>query len=75
MSPLVSPRTVRGLRLTTAIVIAAAILVAPATTSAPSAQAVGQVYFPVSGAGSTWSANALQQWIRNVFDNYKWKVT
>jgi len=33
------------------------------------------VYQPIAGAGSTWSANALQQWIRNVFDNYRWKVT
>jgi phosphate ABC transporter phosphate-binding protein len=40
-----------------------------------SAQAIGDTYYPVSGAGSTWSANALQQWIRNVFDNYRWKVT
>ncbi|WP_309619926.1 phosphate ABC transporter substrate-binding protein PstS [Salinibacterium sp.] len=36
---------------------------------------MGDTYYPVAGAGSTWSANALQQWIRNVFDNYRWKVT
>jgi phosphate ABC transporter phosphate-binding protein len=39
------------------------------------AHQVGTTYYPVAGAGSTWSANALQQWIRNVFDNYKWKIT
>ena len=75
MSPLDSLRVARGLRLTTAVVVAAAILIVPSMSSGPSAQAVGQTYYPVSGAGSTWSANALQQWIRNVFDNYRWKVT
>ena len=75
MSPLSSLRIARGLRLTTAVVVAAAILIVPSMSSGPSAQAVGQTYYPVSGAGSTWSANALQQWIRNVFDNYKWKIT
>jgi phosphate ABC transporter phosphate-binding protein len=55
------------------VAIAFAFLAMP-VVPAP-AQAVGQTYYPVSGAGSTWSANALQQWIRNVFDNYRWKVT
>lgn len=41
----------------------------------PSAVAVGAIHQPISGAGSTWSANALQQWIRNVYDNYKWQIT
>ncbi len=58
---------------------AAAAIVSLALASgfvAPSsASAVGDTYYPVAGAGSTWSANALQQWIRNVFDNYRWKVT
>ena len=39
------------------------------------AQAVGSLHAPIVGSGSTWSANALQQWIRNVFANYQWKVT
>lgn len=61
-----------------AIVIVASVAVAPSVANAPAAQAaqeVGTEYYPVAGAGSTWSANALQQWIRNVFDNYRWKVT
>ncbi|MFJ3407155.1 phosphate ABC transporter substrate-binding protein PstS [Promicromonospora sp. NPDC090134] len=37
--------------------------------------AVGKVHAPINGAGSTWSANALQQWIRNVWSNYQWKIT
>jgi phosphate transport system substrate-binding protein len=41
----------------------------------PAAVAVGAIHQPISGAGSTWSANALQQWIRNVYDNYKWQIT
>ncbi|MBC7763398.1 MAG: phosphate ABC transporter substrate-binding protein PstS [Candidatus Saccharibacteria bacterium] len=61
--------------MTTAVAIAVALLAVPVVSAPTPAQAVGQTYFPVSGAGSTWSANAIQQWVRNVFDNYKWKVT
>ncbi|MFC6357157.1 phosphate ABC transporter substrate-binding protein PstS [Luethyella okanaganae] len=39
------------------------------------AQAVGTVHAPLVGSGSTWSANALQAWIRNVWANYQWKIT
>lgn len=39
------------------------------------AQAVGSIHANIVGSGSTWSANALQQWIRNVFNNYQWKIT
>lgn len=46
----------------------------PALLTAPAATAVGTTYYPVSGSGSTWSANALQQWIRNVSANYQWTV-
>ena len=35
---------------------------------------VGTNYATISGIGSTWSANALQQWARNVLSNYHWKV-
>lgn len=35
---------------------------------APSAGAAG--YVPISGSGSTWSSNALDQWRRNVNNNY-----
>jgi phosphate ABC transporter phosphate-binding protein len=35
---------------------------------------VGASYATISGIGSTWSANAIQQWARNVLSNYQWKV-
>jgi phosphate ABC transporter phosphate-binding protein len=38
------------------------------------AAAVGRVHAPITGSGSTWSANALQQWIKNVWANYQWKL-
>jgi phosphate ABC transporter phosphate-binding protein len=38
------------------------------------ALAVGSVHAPLTGSGSTWSANALQQWITNVWVNYQWKL-
>lgn len=65
----------RRLRTGAVIALVAALTVIPTLSSAQPAQAVGDTYYPVAGAGSTWSANALQQWIRNVFDNYRWKVT
>ncbi|GAB3617122.1 hypothetical protein GCM10027416_16790 [Okibacterium endophyticum] len=44
--------------------------------NAPAAQAEpGTVHAPVSGAGSTWSSNAIDQWVSNVWNNYKWRVT
>jgi phosphate ABC transporter phosphate-binding protein len=46
-----------------------------AATAEASPSDVGTQYYPISGVGSTWSANALQQWSRNVWSNYKWKVT
>lgn len=55
-----------------AMAIVAVLISAPA--AAPKAEAVGVAHYPISGVGSSWSANALQQWIRNVWDNYKWKV-
>jgi len=42
---------------------------------APQALAAGAVHAPLVGSGSTWSANALQAWIRNVWANYQWKIT
>lgn len=47
---------------------------APPAQAAVPAQA-GSVFAPIVGSGSTWSANALQQWLRNVFNNYQWKIT
>lgn len=66
----------RGLRASIAVILVATIAMVPSVSqAAPTAPSVGTEYYPVAGAGSTWSANALQQWIRNVFDNYRWKVT
>jgi len=45
------------------IALAGAIVALPVVV-APPAQAAS--YVPVSGAGSTWSANAMDQWRRNV---------
>lgn len=63
------------LRLAAAAVLILALALAPAIGTANQARAVGTTYQPIEGAGSTWSANALQQWIRNVFDNYRWKIS
>lgn len=56
----------RRLALPLAAVLAAAGLglIAPTTASAQQ-----QGYVPISGAGSTWSQNALDQWRRNVNKN------
>ncbi len=43
-------------------------------TAVTPAQASG-IHAPIVGSGSTWSANALQAWIRNVWANYQWKIT
>ena len=49
-------------RLVAAVLVSVLALLAagPATTAS------AQTYVPISGAGSTWSQNALEQWIRNV---------
>lgn len=72
-----SGRGPRFARASTALALALVVIFIPAVggAGAPRADAVGTTYYPVSGAGSTWSANAIQQWVRNVFDNYRWKVT
>lgn len=51
--------------------IAALIVVGLTGTIAAPAEAT--VYVPVSGAGSTWSQNAMDQWIRNV-NQYGMKI-
>lgn len=38
------------------------------------AQAVGTYHQPIEGNGSTWSQNALEAWIRNVWAGYSWKI-
>ena len=35
-----------------------------------SSPAAAETYFPITGSGSTWSQNALDQWRRNVYSNY-----
>lgn len=62
------------LRAGVVLILVSTFAAGPTLPVGPAA-AVGDTYYPVAGAGSTWSANALQQWIRNVFDNYRWKVT
>jgi phosphate transport system substrate-binding protein len=54
--------------------MAAALVLGIAGAPLPASAAVGTEYYPVSGGGSTWSANALDQWIRNVWNNYRWKI-
>jgi phosphate transport system substrate-binding protein len=39
-----------------------------ATLAAAPAEAA--TYYPITGSGSTWSQNALDQWRRNVYSNY-----
>jgi len=68
----------RVVRATFAFALVATVAIAPAVGQTSTAKAegpVGVVYQPIEGAGSTWSANALQQWIRNVFDNFRWKIS
>jgi phosphate ABC transporter phosphate-binding protein len=44
--------------------LAAAALVTPMFQAAPAASAAS--YVPIAGAGSTWSANAIDDWVTNV---------
>ena len=56
---MISTRFIRRLTRTLAIAIAALVLL-------PAAPALAADYVPVSGAGSSWSSNAIDQWRRNV---------
>lgn len=58
-------RTIRGL-LATALVAALAAGAVPASVGSASAAS----YIPITGTGSTWSQNALDQWRKNVAANY-----
>lgn len=49
--------------------LAALLLTSVAVTLVPQS-ASAETYFPITGSGSTWSQNALDQWRRNVFSNY-----
>jgi phosphate ABC transporter phosphate-binding protein len=68
----VRPVTVRHVAASVGIVLV--LLGAIQASTTPPAQAAA-AHAPISGAGSTWSANALDQWIRNVFSNYQWKIS
>ncbi|MDR2373775.1 MAG: phosphate ABC transporter substrate-binding protein PstS [Bifidobacteriaceae bacterium] len=62
-------------RLAAALGAAVLALVALGAPAAGPAGAVGAVHAPIIGSGSTWSANAIQQWIKNVWSNYQWKIS
>jgi ABC-type phosphate transport system substrate-binding protein len=53
-------------RLITAVRSAIAALAAGVLALAPITAANAVDYVPISGAGSSWSSNALDQWRRNV---------
>ena len=62
-------RTRRTTRSILALVVA--FLIAAGSGSAFDAQAAyAATYVPISGTGSTWSQNALDQWRKNVAANY-----
>jgi phosphate ABC transporter phosphate-binding protein len=48
------------------VFVGAALLVLIMSTSAVTSAAGATAYVPISGAGSTWAANAIDQWRRNV---------
>ena len=62
------------MRRTVIVVAVSLMVIGTVGTVAPAAQAQGKSFYPISGGGSSWSANALQQWTRNVWNNYRWKV-
>jgi phosphate ABC transporter phosphate-binding protein len=66
------PRTLGRLSRVGAWLTGVAVLVGTQFVFAPAAFAQG--YVPISGAGSTWSFNALDQWRRNVDNLYGLKV-
>ncbi len=49
---------------------AAAIVVASLVALIPLSAQAAESYVPISGSGSTWSQNALDQWRKNVAANY-----
>ncbi|MDR1426180.1 MAG: substrate-binding domain-containing protein [Bifidobacteriaceae bacterium] len=57
-----------------AAAVAGVLIMAGSLGMAPAA-AVGALHAPIVGSGSTWSANALQAWIANVWRNYQWKIS
>ncbi|MFJ3903013.1 phosphate ABC transporter substrate-binding protein PstS [Streptomyces sp. NPDC090025] len=62
-SPPASPAFLRTRAVTALVLLAALVFGATLTGAEPAAAAT---YVPISGAGSTWSQNALDQWRANV---------
>ena len=64
-----------ALRALGTFILLGAVALLPAVSTASRASASSGPYYAISGAGSTWSANAIQQWNSNVLANYQMKVT
>lgn len=64
--------TVRSLTLVSRAVAAGLLLALAAVLGAAPAHAA--TYYPITGTGSTWSQNALDQWRSNVAKNYAMTV-
>ncbi|MFB2556203.1 phosphate ABC transporter substrate-binding protein PstS [Herbiconiux liangxiaofengii] len=61
----------RRLRALLALALSGLVLSAVVTVGgAGAAPAQAETYPPITGTGSTWSSNALDQWRKNVFSNY-----
>ncbi|WP_291037591.1 phosphate ABC transporter substrate-binding protein PstS [Herbiconiux sp.] len=63
------PPALRALRAVAATA-AFALLCLTAAVTGPVAPAHAETYVPITGTGSTWSQNALDQWRKNVAANY-----
>jgi phosphate ABC transporter phosphate-binding protein len=75
----IRPRVIAIRRIALATVLLAAVVaggesVGVQPSSASPRSDVGSTYYPITGYGSTWSAIALQQWARNVYNNYRWQI-
>ncbi|PZQ89955.1 MAG: phosphate ABC transporter substrate-binding protein [Leifsonia xyli] len=66
---------VTGFLLGLSLILGALLAGGSSARAVESTPAAGAFYAPIVGSGSTWSANALQAWIRNVWVNYQWKIT
>jgi phosphate transport system substrate-binding protein len=55
------------------VLFSLSLFVGAAATAAPQ-PAAAVTYAPISGSGSTWSQNALDQWRRNVATNYSMTI-
>jgi len=55
-------------------VILATVLLAAGVFGGAAAPANAETYEPITGAGSTWSQNAIDQWRKTVQDNYSMSV-